>query len=49
MFVPGLRGQGMGREITRLVLDWASGVLGVHRVELEVLASNHRAIGCYWA
>jgi RimJ/RimL family protein N-acetyltransferase len=24
-------------------------VLGVHRVELEVLASNSRAIGCYRA
>jgi len=49
VFVPGLRGQGLGREITRLVLAWAFGMLGVHRVELEVLASNHRAIGCYRA
>jgi ribosomal-protein-alanine N-acetyltransferase len=49
VFVPGLRGQGLGREITRLVLAWAFGVLGVHRVELEVLASNSRAIGCYRA
>ena len=49
VFVPGLRGQGLGREITRLVPARAFGVLGVHRVELEVLASNSRAIGCYRA
>ncbi len=46
---PRLRGQGLGREITRLVLTRASGVLGAHRVELEVLAGNSRAIGCYRA
>jgi ribosomal-protein-alanine N-acetyltransferase len=49
LFVAGLRGQGLGREITRLVLAWAFGVLGVHRVELEVLAFNRRAINCYLA
>lgn len=49
LFVAGLRGQGLGQEITRLVLAWAFTVLGVHRVELEVLASNSRAIGCYRA
>ena len=49
VFVPGLRRQGLGREITRLVLAWAFGVLGVHRVELEVLASRSRAISCYRA
>ena len=49
LFVAGLRGQGLGREITRLVLSWAFGVLGVHRVELEVLAFNRRAINCYLA
>jgi [ribosomal protein S5]-alanine N-acetyltransferase len=38
-----------GQETTRLVLAWAFTVLGVHRVELEVLASNSRAIGCYRA
>ncbi|MGI8446327.1 MAG: GNAT family N-acetyltransferase [Streptosporangiaceae bacterium] len=40
LFVAGLRGHGLGREITRLVLSWAFGVLGLHRVELEVLAGN---------
>jgi RimJ/RimL family protein N-acetyltransferase len=49
LFVPGLRGKGLGQEITRLLLDWSLGVLGVHRVELQVLASNHRAVGCYRA
>jgi len=49
VFVAGLRGRGLGREITRLVLAWAFGVLGVHRVELEVLADNSAAIGCYVA
>jgi [ribosomal protein S5]-alanine N-acetyltransferase len=49
LFVAALRGRGLGQEITRLVLAWAFGVLGVHRVELEVLASNSRAIGCYRA
>ena len=49
LFVAGLRGQGLGREITRLVLAWAFGPLGLHRVELEVLAFNRRAIRCYLA
>jgi RimJ/RimL family protein N-acetyltransferase len=49
VFVASLRGQGLGQEITRLVLAWAFTVLGVHRVELEVLAGNGRAIGCYRA
>jgi [ribosomal protein S5]-alanine N-acetyltransferase len=40
---------GLGREITRLVLSWAFGELGAHRVELQVLASNSRAINCYLA
>jgi RimJ/RimL family protein N-acetyltransferase len=31
------------------VLDWAFGPLGAHRVELEVLAGNERAIRCYEA
>jgi RimJ/RimL family protein N-acetyltransferase len=39
----------LGREVTRLVLAWAFDVLGVHRVELQALASNSRAINCYLA
>ncbi|MGH3149547.1 MAG: GNAT family N-acetyltransferase [Streptosporangiaceae bacterium] len=49
LFVAALRGRGLGREVTRLVLAWAFGPLGVHRVELEVLAGNDRAIRCYLA
>jgi len=49
LFVARLRGQGLGSEVTRLVLSWAFGQLGVHRVELEVLASNARAVNCYLA
>jgi RimJ/RimL family protein N-acetyltransferase len=49
LFVADLRGRGLGREITGLVLSWAFSVLGAHRVELEVLASNSRAINCYLA
>jgi ribosomal-protein-alanine N-acetyltransferase len=49
IFVPSLRGQGLGKEITRLVRDWGFGTLGLHRIELQVLASNNRAIRCYLA
>lgn len=49
LFVARLRGKGIGREVTRLVVRWAFSELGVHRVELEVLASNDRAIRCYRA
>ena len=49
LFVAALRGRGLGREVTRLVLAWAFDVLGVHRVELQVLAGNSRAINCYLA
>jgi RimJ/RimL family protein N-acetyltransferase len=49
LFVRDLRGRGLGREITRLVLAWGFGVLRLHRIQLEVLASNKRAIGCYLA
>jgi RimJ/RimL family protein N-acetyltransferase len=49
LFEAAVRGQGLGRQITKLILAWAFDVLGVHRVELEALASNHRAIACYLA
>jgi RimJ/RimL family protein N-acetyltransferase len=49
LFVAGLRGQGLGREVTRLVVAWGFGDLGLHRIELEVLAFNTRAIRCYLA
>ena len=49
LFVAALRGQGLGREITRLVVAWGFGGLGLYRIELEVLAFNTRAIRCYLA
>jgi [ribosomal protein S5]-alanine N-acetyltransferase len=49
LFVAALRGRGLGREITRLVLAWAFGELGAHRVGLVVMAFNRRAIDCYLA
>lgn len=49
LFVAALRGRGLGREATRVVLAWGFDVLGLHRIQLEVLASNGRAISCYLA
>jgi RimJ/RimL family protein N-acetyltransferase len=42
-------GQGIGRKAVNLVLEQAFGPLGLHRVDLRVLAYNHRAIRCYQA
>lgn len=42
-------GRGLGTETTQLVLSYAFGVLGQHRVEARVLAVNARAISCYQA
>jgi len=49
IFDAALRGRGLGREITALVVEYALDELGLHRVELEVLASNTAAIRCYEA
>ena len=49
IMAPGLLGQGLGREATRLVLAHAFGPAGLHRVDLRVLAYNTRAIACYRA
>lgn len=49
IFVPDMRGMGLGREITRLVVRWGLLDLGLHRVELDVLSTNERAISCYRA
>lgn len=47
----GLLGQGLGTEVTRLVLDFAftsePDGAGLHRVELRVLDFNLRGVGCY--
>jgi [ribosomal protein S5]-alanine N-acetyltransferase len=49
LFVVSMRGRGLGKQVTRLILDWAFSDLGIHRVELEVLSTNQRAIRCYLA
>lgn len=40
-------GRGLGRQVTRLVLEYGFTVVGLHRVDLRVLAFNVRAINCY--
>lgn len=41
------RGQGIGAEALGLLQDYAFGVLGLERLELEVYTGNARAIRCY--
>ena len=49
MFSEDFLGKGIGRRALGLALDDAFGVLGLHRVDLRVLAYNTRAIRCYLA
>ncbi|MEM7487568.1 MAG: GNAT family protein [Pseudomonadota bacterium] len=42
-------GRGIGRRAIGLTLDHAFGAMGLHRVDLRVLAFNERAIRCYLA
>lgn len=44
-----LLGRGIGRKAVGLALDQAFGPMGLHRVDLRVLAFNTRAIRCYEA
>jgi RimJ/RimL family protein N-acetyltransferase len=44
---PGLLGRGIGTTATRLVLRHAFEEMGLHRVDLRVLAYNKRAIAAY--
>ena len=44
---PELLGQGLGTEVTQLVLAHAFETLELHRVDLRVLTYNERAIRCY--
>jgi [ribosomal protein S5]-alanine N-acetyltransferase len=44
---PAVLGLGLGTEATRLVLGYAFDGLGLHRVDLRVVAYNTRAIACY--
>ena len=41
------RGQGLGTEATRLALDWAFNMLGLHNVILTVLPTNAGALRAY--
>jgi ribosomal-protein-alanine N-acetyltransferase len=43
----GRLGMGLGTEVTQAVLHYGFGVLGLHRIDLRVLAYNTRAIRCY--
>lgn len=47
IFDPSAWGRGYGTEATNLVLQYAFETLKLHRVDLRVLAYNHRAIRCY--
>ncbi len=49
MYAPQFLGRGLGAEAIRLVLRHAFGTLGMHRVDLKVLAFNERAIAAYRA
>lgn len=42
-------GRGIGRAAIRLALKHAFETLALHRIDLRVLAFNHRAIRCYTA
>jgi RimJ/RimL family protein N-acetyltransferase len=44
---PRFYGRGLGTESTRLVIDYAFGTVGVHRIELEVYDFNPRARHVY--
>jgi len=47
LFHPDFLGRGVGTEATKLVLQFAFRQLGLHRIDLRVLAHNERAIRCY--
>lgn len=41
------RGRGLGTEATRLIVGYGFEQLGLHRIELEAYAHNHRALRVY--
>jgi RimJ/RimL family protein N-acetyltransferase len=47
LFDPARLGMGLGTEAIRLVLAYGFGTLGLHRIDLRVLAFNERAIRAY--
>jgi RimJ/RimL family protein N-acetyltransferase len=44
---PDAWGKGYGTEATRLMLDYAFDVLGLHNVQLQVYSNNERAVRAY--
>ncbi len=49
LFREDLLGRGIGQQAVRKTLDHAFGPMGLHRIDLKVLAFNTRAIACYRA
>lgn len=47
--VSGMRGKGLGQQAVRQLLDYGFKDLNLHRIELRVFATNHRAIRAYEA
>jgi diamine N-acetyltransferase len=47
IFLGRRRGTGIGTDATRLVLDWAFTMLGLHNVMLETYAFNEQAVRAY--
>jgi len=47
LFDPARLGMGLGTEAIRLVLVYGFGTIGLHRIDLRVLAFNERAIRAY--
>lgn len=48
-FGPEHRGKGYGREVLRLLVDFAFTYRNLHRVHLSTLATNEAALRCYTA
>jgi len=44
---PAWYGRGLGTEATRLIVDHGLNTVGLHRITLEVLARNQRAVRAY--
>jgi len=46
--VPNYRQQGLGSQFMEKMLAWAQAHPTIHRIELDVFTTNHRAIGLYF-
>lgn len=47
--LPGRQGQGLGKDVLRVLLAYAFRSHNLRRVQLETLASNEPALRCYTA